>query len=696
MIRRLLHAGIALFLAGSLAVMPLYAAPAQDQNNNQAPPPTAPAQAPPPGSAAAPTPAPSQPQMQTPPPQYQPPSEQQGPPPAPVRTVPLGRHKFSRSFFPDIAAPYEGVHLPEPMLTNTPHIEQLIQNGKLMLSLEDAISLGLENNLGIAVERYAPMLDEANLLLAQSGRNGLLNFDPTFTSSFSLEQQTSVVNNPFFGGLGSLSSTGNPVKTPPPLVYGHSFTSNFGLTKNFATGTQSSVTLDFTRGSTSIPIDLFNPFVQSTLTVQLTQPLLNGFGRLPNTRYIIEARNTVQIGQSQFRNQVITAVTQVAHDYWELVYAREAVKVEQVTVAADQQLYENNKKQQQIGTMAPLDVIDAQSQLATDQQALVQAQTVQLLDQTNLLVDITKDPLATPLQGVEIVPTTPIFTPAPADVSLENAVQTAMQNRPEIQQAELNLKNAGIEIKATKNGLLPQLNLTGEYQAVGLGGIERKSTSAAAIVGPNPAAPIWDTTTGAPSTTLFEPLSQVTPTLFFFPGGIGDSVSRMIHANAPTFVGTLSLTLPIRNRAAQAAYATAEITQRQQEAAYMQTRATIISNVRQALIALEQYRAAVAAAEQARIYNQQSYNDEVKKLQLGTSTAFTVVQKQQLLTVAEGTELRDRINLIQAELTYEQAVGQTLQDHNISIEGVASGNTKPLNIPGTPGTPGTPDKPDKP
>ncbi len=674
MMRRFMHTAIAMFVAASIAVTPLYAqAQNQDQNN-----------APPPGSAAA-APAGAQPRMQTPPPQYQPPSETQGPPPAPARTISLGRHNFSRSFFPDIIGPYEGVHVPEPMLTNTPKIEQLIQNGKLMLSLEDAISLGLENNLGIVVERYAPMLDEANLLLAQSGRNGLLSFDPTFTSSFSLEQQNSAFNNPFFAGVGTFGTAGVPVATLAPIIYGHSFASNFGFTQNFATGTQSSVTLDIDRSSTSIPIDLFNPSVQSTLTVQITQPLLNGFGRLANTRYIIEAKNTIKIGESQFRNQVISAVTTIATAYWELVYARENVKVEQVTVAADQQLYENNKKQEQIGTMAPLDVIDAQSQLATDQQALVQSQTVQLLDQTNLLVDITKDPLAGPLQGVEIVPTTPIFNPAATDTSLPDAVKIAMQNRPEIEQAELTLKNDDVEIKATKNGLLPTLNLIGEYQAVGLGGLETKETTATDIVGPDLGVPIWDTTLGAPSTTLYEPLTATNLTgTFVFPGGLGDSLDRMIRADAPTYEGTLSLTLPIRNRAAQAAYATAEINQRQELATYMQTRATIIQGVRQALITLEQDRAAVAAAQEARIYNQQSYDDEVKKLQLGTSTAFTVVQKQQLLTVAEGTELRDRINLIEAQLNYQQALGTTLQVHDISIQGVTATKTQPLNIPGTP------------
>ncbi|MGH9738945.1 MAG: TolC family protein [Candidatus Acidiferrales bacterium] len=682
-----MHAAVVLFMASSLVVTPLYAQnQSQDQTQNQS-------NAPAPGSAAATTTpptasttqAPNQIHMQTPP-EYKPPTEQQGPPPAPPREVPLGPHNFSRSWFPNILAPYEGVHVAEPVMTNTPRIEQLIQNGKLMLGLEDAISLGLENNLAIAVERYQPTLDQASLLLAQSGANGPLKFDPTLTSTFSLAQQNSAFNNPFFAGLGTFGPGGVPTETLAPIIYGHAFNADFGYTQNFKTGTQASVTFDMSRDSTSLPSDLFNPYVESTLTVQLTQPLLNGFGKLPNTRYIIEARNTVKIGTSQFRNQVITSVTQIAHDYWELVYAREAVKVEQVTVAADQQLYGNNKKQEEIGTMAPLDVIDAQSQLATDQQALVQSQTTQLLDQTNLLVDITKDPLAAPLQGVEIVPTTPIFSPTPRDISLEDAVAEAMQNRPEIEQAVLNLKNSGIEIKAAKNGLLPQLNLTGEYQAVGYGGIEHKATTATSIVGADLAAPIWDTTLGAPSATLFEPLTQTKLTnAFTFSGGIGDSLSRMIHADAPTFQGTLTLTLPIRNRAAQANYATAEINHRQQEVSYMQTRATIITSVRQALITLEQDRAAVAAAQEARIYNQQSYDDEVKKLQLGTSTAFTVVQKQQLLTVAEGTELRDRTNLIEAELVFEQALGKTLQDHNISIQGAVSGNaTQPLNIPGTP------------
>ena len=653
-------------MAASLAASPLLA---QDQ---QAPAPDAQSQAPP--------------QVQAPP-IYQPPTPTSTPPTAPPRNLNFGsNYSNGNPWFPNITLPYRQMHVPQPELVNTPRIEQLVSNGKLMLSLEDAISLALENNLSVAVARYSPWLDEANLLLAKSGANGLVKFDPTLTSNFNLQQSTTPVNNPFFAGTGTGAITTTPTKTPPPAVFGHTFNANFQYTQAWASGTQAQVTFDNSRSSSSILINLFNPAVQSTLTVQLTQPLLNGFGKIANTRYIIEAKNTVKVGESQFEQQVMTIITQVATDYWELVYAGESVKVEQVAVAADQQLYENNKKQLEIGTMAPLDVITAQSQLASDQQALVQAQTTQLLDETTLLVAITKNPLAMQLRGVEILPTTKLYTPSVEEISLDDAVQEAWQKRPELQQAALNLKNAGVEVKATQNALLPQLNMFGQYEAVGLGGIQRKTTTSNAVNGADLAAPIVDST-GTPIPNAFEPNFLTTLTPFSFPGGLGDDLYRMITARYPSFEGGLNLTLPIRNRAAQAANATAQLTQRQQQVQYLQTQSTIVLNVRQALITLTQDKAAIAAAEQARILAQQSYDDEVKRLQLGSSTAFTVIQKQQLLTTAEGTELRDRINLIEASLNFDQAMGRTLEVHNISLaDAIAGSVSKNLNIPGTPDT----------
>lgn len=640
---RLTRAAGALLVAASLAISPLYA---QDQQS------TAP---------GAQTPSQAQPQPQTPPPQYQPPAGTQGPPPAPARNLGMaaGPHYYNgRSWFRDPIGPYAGLHIEQPVLTNTPRVEQFIQNGKLMLSLEDAISLGLENNLGIAVERYVPWFDEANLLLAKSGINGRATFDPTLTSTFSMEEQTTPVNSPF---VASVPCPTGEFCSPFGLV-SHNVVGNFNYTENFHYGTQFQLTFDNTwlGQPEQFTFNLFNPYYQSTLAFQLTQPLLNGFGRIANDRYIIEAKNTVKIGESQFKQQVINTVTQIATYYWELVYARENVKVEQVTVAADQQLYENNKKQLEIGTMAPLDVITAQAQLASDQQVLVQAQTTQLLDQTTLLVAITKNSLTPSLRGVEIVPTTTIFTPAAETVSLEDAVKVAFQNRPEVQQALLTLENDDVEIKATKNGLLPTINLFGLYQQAGLGGT----------------AELCSANCGLGET------GKVTKAI---PLGLGYALDAMITSKYPTFEGGVNITLPIRNRAAEAENATAQLNQRQEQVTLLNTQATIVLNVRQALIALEQDRAAVAAAEESRIYNQQSYDDEVKKLQLGTSTAFTVVQKQQLLTVAEGTELRDRINLIEAELNFDQALGRTLDVHDITLGDALSGSIlHPPNIPGTP------------
>jgi outer membrane protein len=657
----------------SLLVSPAYA-------QNQ------PAAAPAQGQQAAPPPAESNPTpgVLPPPPQYQPPAETQGPPPAPTRNLGLsaGRdYSKPNSWFPNFTAPYTQMRVAKPEIINTPRINQLIQDGKLNLSLEDAVSLGLENNLAIAVERYVPWLDEASLLLAKSGINGRLQFDPTLTGAFNLTQATTPVNNPFFAGVGQLSASGAPEKSPAPAVFSHTLNSNFQYTQGFAYGTQAQVTFNNQRSTSSISIDLFNPAVQSSLTIQITQPLLNGFGRIANQRYIIEAKNTVKVGESQFAQQVISTVTQVATDYWELVFARENVKVEQVAVAADQQLYNNNKKQLEIGTMAPLDVITAQSQLATDQQALVQAQTTQLLDETTLLVAITKDPLAGNLRGVEIVPTTPIFNPNIENISLDDAVKEAWQKRPELQQADLNLKNAGVEVKATKNGLLPTVNVFGEYQAAGLGGIEHLSTPTGTFAA-DQAAPIVNLL-GAVVPGEFEPIPGATGTRF--PGGLGDDLNRMLTGLYPTFEGGINLTLPIRNRAAQAQNATAQLNEREQEVGLLQTQNTIVLNVRQTMIVLEQDRAAIEAAQEARIYAQQSYDDEVKKLQLGTSTAFTVIQKQQLLTQAEGVELRDRINLIEAELNFNQAMGRTLEVHNITVADAIKGTiSNAPNIPGTP------------
>jgi outer membrane protein TolC len=295
------------------------------------------------------------------------------------------------------------------------------------------------------------------------------------------------------------------------------------------------------------------------------------------------------------------------------------------------------------------------------------------------------------LVGVEIVATTPIFTPDNVEnVALPDAVREAWKNRPELQQSSLNVKNSEIEMKATKNLLRPTLNLFGEYQAAGLGGDQTISTPVATgAFDASPDAPIFAASginpagtppVGFAGTAIDNPTPQITR----FQGGYGNDLNGMFYSDYPTFEVGLNLTLPIRNRSAQAANATAQLTHSQQEMQYRQTQNTIVLNVRQAMIAMEQDRAAVTSAQEARVLAQQSYDDEVKRLQLGTSTAFTVVQKQQLLTAAQGTELRDRINLIEAEVNFNQAMGRTLPVHNIIVAGTSGSVYRAPNIPGTP------------
>jgi outer membrane protein len=553
------------------------------------------------------------------------------------RTVDLKLdYSAGRKWFPDIIGSYAPMKRAEPSLTNSPRIEQLLQGGKLMLSLQDAISLALENNLAIDVERYTPWLDEVNLLRAKSGINGLVPFDPTLTSTLNLQDSVTPLNNPLFAGVIPTGTTTPTAQTPVAYIQ-HAGNVNFQYNQYFSPGTEFQAGMTNNRTSTNFgSFNLYNPYLQSALSVTITQPLLRGFGTLPNTRLIIEAKRTINIGLSQLEQQVIATTTQVSNDYWELVYARDNVKVEEAALGVSQRLYDENSKRLEIGTLSSLDVLTAQSQVASDKQALVQAQSVQLQDETTLLNDITMNPLDGPLLGAEIVPTTAISTPDTGEnVQIADAVKEAWRKRPELHQAALNLENAGTDVKATKNELLPSVNIFGEYIASGLGGVQTSTTTTGTVV---------------------------------FPGGAGQDLSRVFAGNYSTFEGGINFTLPIRNRAAQADNAQALLNERQQKTQYRQEQNVIFVSVRNALIAMQEDRGSLAAAAEARKLAVQTLEDEQEKYRLGASTSYNVVLRSRDVTTAEGVELRDRINLLEDELKFNQAMGRTLEVNQISLD----------------------------
>ena len=614
--------------------------------------------------------------------------EAQAAPPGAIqpRTVNLKLdYSAGKKWFPDIIGPYTSMKRAEPSLTNSPRIDQLVQGGKLMLSLQDAISLALENNLAIEVERYAPWLDEVNLLRAKSGINGLVPFDPTLTSNLNLQDSVTPLNNPLFAGVIPTATTTATSQAPPAYIQ-HIGNVNFQYNQYFPTGTQFQAGITNNRTSSNFGFfNLYNPYLQSALTVTITQPLLRGFGTLPNTRFIIEAKRTIKVGRSQLEQQVMATTAQVSNDYWELVYARENVKVEKAALGVSQQLYDENSRRLQIGTLSSLDVLTAQSQVASDKQALVQAQSVQLQDETTLLNDITMNPLDGPLLHAEIIPTTAISTPDTGEnIRIEDAVKEAWQKRPELRQAALNLENAGTDVKATKNELLPSVNIFGQYVATGLGGIQTAATTTPTgefLAG----LPVVNSG-GVPVPDLFQSTAVTTSAPVIFPGGVGQDLNRMFRGSYSTFEGGINVTLPIRNRAAQADNAQALLNERQQKVQYRQEQNTIFVSVRNALIALQEDRASLAAAEEARKLAVQTFEDEQEKYRLGASTSYNVVLRSRDVTTAEGVELRDRINLLEDELKFNQAMGRTLEVNQISLADALKGEAS-----GSPAGPGKPE-----
>jgi outer membrane protein len=669
------HVAVALLTVASLIVTPAYTEAQQGQSQTQAQP----------GQTAAGAQPLSQPGAQT----GSAASE-------PARNLKESRgadYTTGKPAFPNIFSPYAPRYIPEPMLTNSTRLDQLIQDGKLMLSLDDAISLALENNLNIFVSRFQPWIAETQLLKAKAGgvpqsnstqqvvlgTSPSVSFDPVFTASYNWYHSNNPVNNPFISGTG----TGTNIL----VVNQNSSAVDFGYTQGFHTGTNFSVTLNTARTATNEPDVFFNPAFTPILTATLTQPLLNGFGLLPNTRYIIEQKNSIKAANSLFAQQVIAVVTQTSNDYWELVYDRQNVKVQEAAVGVSQKLYEDNKKQLEIGTMAPLDVLTAESQLATDQQNLIVAQTTKLQQETVLLNDIAKNLLAKDVAGIEIVPTTAITTPDIVEnIPLQDAVQEAWRKRPELYQADLSRKNAEIEVKVLRNALLPSLNAYVQYVSQGLNGTGINTNTVAGQFIPDTAAPLVDANgnviliggnpafTGVPATTTT--LSH---------GGVSQALTNVFENQYPTYAAGLTLTMPLRNRSAQADSARAQFDERQLQVQYRQTENTIVINVRNAIIALQQDRSQVAAAEKARNLAQQTLDAEQKKYQLGSSTSYQVVLRSRDLTAAQGTALRAQANLAEALVLFNQAMGRTLEVQHITVADAMRGTAArdPL-IPGTP------------
>jgi outer membrane protein len=586
--------------------------------------------------------------------------------------------------FPNVLGAYSTPKITSPSIDNSQRLHALIHDGKLELSVQDAIALAIENNLDIAAERYTIAYAQTDLLrtLAGGAARGVSGaFQSAAEFRGAIGGGVSSGGSGGGGGAGGYSGGGgafsyggasccDPVvqfnygwnqDTTPlgitllqgvPTITQHS-DSYFGyFGQGFLTGTSIGMGFYGVRQTSNSITTLYNPEVESEMVIGITQPLLNGFGYRVNARFIRIANNDIKFADSAFRQRVITTLTSVLTAYWNVVSARESVKVARDALDLSQKTLSDLEAELKIGAIAPFDVVRSRSEVASRKQELIIAQTTMDDQEQILKAAIAKD-LTSELEAADIVPLDPMPAPKPDDIPpVDEALKIALENRPEIEQAELNLRNQEINVKAIRNGLLPSLNAFATYAPSGLSGVYLNRNDA----------------------------GQVISTL---PGGAGTAVSQVFRNQFPDYSVGFSLTIPIRNREGQADAARSLLEERQLRIQYRQKQNLVIQDVRTAIVDVLQAKSQMEAAHAATLLAQQTLDGEQEKFQLGESTIFFVIQDQRDLFTAEGNEVKAHAAYVTALLKYQSASGTTMDKNGVVLEdaerGEVSGNTR---IPG--------------
>ncbi len=614
-------------------------------------------------------------------------------------------------WFPNFWEPYQVPYVPEPKMSNSDRLHSLVSDGKLHLSLDDTIALALENNLDIAIARFEPAYAQTDMLRTRSGGaprgvQGAFSSSALYSGAIGggLSSGSGASSSVSGGGLtgsggaidlGSVSccdptagvSFGFNHATSPlnytvvsgiPVVTNQTTSFSPFFVQGFMTGTSYVVALPgYTQNSTSQNL-LFNPVVPTTLYAGVYQHLLNGFGYRANAKFIRIAQNDQKISQSVFRQQVITTLAQVLNLYWDFLSFTQQVAVAQQTLTYSEKLLADNKRQVEIGTLAPIEVVRAESEVANDQQNLIVAQT-NVQEQGELIKTALAKKVDGELVSAQVDPLDKLPEPRQDDIPpLDKALELAAQNRPEIEQADLNLKYQSIVIKANRNALLPVLDFFATYASSGLGGVQP-------IYGACPTGYITASSSCINATTG---ATSALPITSYQSSGLGQSLSQVFRADYPNYSVGLSLQIPIRNRSAQADAARALLEQRQLVEQLQRTKNQVEQDVRNAEIAVIQARARIDAAHKAVVLNQQTLSAEQKKFQLGESTVFLVIQAQRDLATAEGNDVTARSNYAKALTQFRQATGTLLSDYHIELNDALEGKAAHApNIPGSADTP---------
>ena len=563
-------------------------------------------------------------------------------------TDPVNTEYGNTRWFPSFWGPYSTPYIPQPNMSNSERLHSLISEGKLRLSVDDAIGLALENNLDISVARYNLAYAQTDLLRAKSGGAtrgvpGAFSSSALFAgaigggiSSISSSSTSSTSTVAASGGATNVGVIGccDPVagaqfgwdrRTSPlnyvvvsglPVVTTQTSNAVAYFGQGFLTGTSYGIAISGYRQSTTSLNTIFNPVVPTGLVVGFDQQLLNGFGYRANAKFIRIAQNDQKISNSVFRQQVITTVAQVLNLYWDFLSYKENVRVAEKALAFSEKLLSDNKRQVEIGTLAPIEVVRAESEVASDQQNLIVAQT-SLQQQAELIKTALARKVDSELIGAQIDAVDKLPEPMPEDIPpLDQALKQALQNRPEVEQADLNMRYESIVIKANRNALLPTLDLFATYAPTGLSGLS-------SVLGPCPTG-----YTASGNQCLAGGAETIPRPLLTSNQGISQSLSQLFHGNYPDYSFGFTLQFPIRNRSAQADAARALLEQRQLQEQLQRQKNQVEQDVRSAEIGVIQAKAQIQAAAKAVLLAQKTLDAEQKKFQLGESTVFLVIQAQ--------------------------------------------------------------------
>jgi len=618
--------------------------------------------------------------------------------PAPKFTEPLylrdtaTDYTKAKNYFRNPIAPYTATNVPLPRLGNTPRLDSLLVDGKIWLSLSDAVTLALENNFDIAIARINLDIADTDLLRAKAGSslrgvsntlvantlggttttitsgggpaagtssstgtgasglvlstNGLgptpESLDPSLTSSLEYESADTAQSSPLLSGLNGTNTLKNTTAT-----------FNFGYTQGFLTGTQLGVSFNNNRVTSNSGYTSYSPQIQSTFRATATQHLLNGFGTGINGRFILEAKNDRRITDSVFRQQLLYTVNQVENIYWGLVSAYEDEQAKERALAQSTQLAADNRKQLEIGTLAPLDIVNSDSSVATDRQALIASKSNLEYQQLIMKQAIARNLNDPALSSAPIVPTDRVGLDrlSEEDMPAEDLVREAYVNNPQIEQAILNMKNNEITIRGVKNGLLPVVDAYAFYGASALGGSQNPALSCGSIG------------------TSFTPCAAGTyPTVDY-----STVFSHLFNSSSPDKGVGLSITIPIRNRTAQADQARSQMEYRQSQMRLQQLYTQVRIQVINGQYALTNDRAQVMASQAARDYAAQSLDAEQKKYRLGASTTALVLQMGRNLATSDNTLISATAAYAKDRASLLQLLANTLERYGISIEAAAQG-----------------------